>query len=285
MKRYYVYFYYNNKKELLYVGKTIDVRKRWREHQEKWKGDVHRIGIREYPDHASMDVFEHYYIARFVPKYNKEFLHHGGTRVEISDPITETLYTIEEFKQHYSPVEKYHHSKLVTNESTENKTSISTARVIECSQVNLFDEKLLLCDLNNTRFKFRNMFFEIGYRRKREGILNVNHQITSMQKALGNENVILSNGDIILEIGRGSEYSDLRKNILMLGFIDYKIINEISSHQLIDKGCIWIFNGIQESKDKSSILKVDEDAKRWIKAVSTKEFTWDLKTMYEILSR
>lgn len=101
MTGFFVYFYYGKNDKLLYVGQSIDVGRRWQQHDEPWMNEVCKIGVREYPDSVTMDIFEYYYIARLFPKYNVSRLHRGTTTTDIGDPTTLTIYTLEEFKEKY----------------------------------------------------------------------------------------------------------------------------------------------------------------------------------------
>ena len=97
-EKYCVYFYYANDDTLLYIGKSLNVGMRWIGHQEEWKSEVAKIGVREYPDRAAMDVFEHYYITKCKPKYNKAFLEHGTTTVKIIDTYNMKMYSVKDFE-------------------------------------------------------------------------------------------------------------------------------------------------------------------------------------------
>lgn len=160
MKGYYIYFYYDKNDELLYIGQAVDVGKRWQSHQEPWKKEVCKIGVREYPDHASMDVFEHYYITKLPTKYNKGLLNHGYTTMYVPDSSLLTMYTLEEFKKKFiSSFSPTPHPKPILYNTCIESLAAKGINVIETKEVNLLDEKLLSYDLDKTWFKHNGVFF------------------------------------------------------------------------------------------------------------------------------
>lgn len=153
-EKFFVYFYYNDNGELLYIGKAIDAGKRWCGHNEPWKKDVHKIGLIQCPDHAAMDILEMYYITKIPSKYNKAGLEHGYTSFTIKGLPSPTMYSLLEFKE-----------KFVKRAETKGFTTIEVRLVaagIEIidveSEVNLFDEELLAKDLDKVCFRRKNTY-------------------------------------------------------------------------------------------------------------------------------
>ena len=99
--KYFVYFYYDKEGALLYIGKAIDVGSRWNGHNDPWKSEVCKIGVSPCPDHAAMDIWENYFIAKMPTKYNKAGTQHGYTSFEMSNLPQPTIYTLAEFKAKY----------------------------------------------------------------------------------------------------------------------------------------------------------------------------------------
>lgn len=158
MKGYFVYFYYNSADELLYIGKAVDVGVRWNGHNEPWKKEVYKIGVREYPDHASMDIFEHYYIAKLQTRYNVALLHHGKTEMEIQDPSPLTLYNRKEFIEKFvNPCKPIHRPKPVLYQTVQESLEAKGFTVVHAKRINLFDKTLLELDLDKTIFMFENV--------------------------------------------------------------------------------------------------------------------------------
>lgn len=158
---YFVYFYYNNKDELIYVGQALDVGNRWRTHTEKWKKEVCKIGIREYPDHAAMDIYEHYYIAKYQPCHNTALLHHGGTQLDIPDASEMALYTMSEFTVKFLSSEKSEKKRRVVlqYDSYDERLKDEGINVVYAESVDFFDEEVLKLDLDNTWFRWKNLYY------------------------------------------------------------------------------------------------------------------------------
>lgn len=197
MKSYYVYFYYSTQNELLYVGKTIDVFQRWQGHNEPWKKDVRKIGIREYPDHASMDILEHYYIAKLEPKYNCSLLHHGPTRIELNDPITEEFYNLDEFEKKYASTTE---QKKPRYNSYDEELIAQGFKIIETDKVNLLDPELIKHDISKIKFKHQDLYLDIGYRSTRKSDPSLNELVNALRKTI-NEKALFVEHSMLLRIG------------------------------------------------------------------------------------
>ena len=189
MKKYYVYFYYGENDELLYVGKAVDVGKRWQSHSEEWKSEVCKIGVREYPDHASMDIFEHYYITKLPTKYNKGLLYHGKTTVDINDPTTMTVYNIEDFKKKYMPPKttKRQQTKRILYATIDEEYTAKGYKIIYTNKVNFFNKSLWVNDLSKTLFRFKDVYVHIYQANdKKETTPTANQKVEALYKLLNN---------------------------------------------------------------------------------------------------
>ena len=127
---------------MLYIGKTkAGVGERWKSHNELWKKEVCKIGVREYPDEAAMDLYEDYYIKKCPSKYNKAQLEHGYTSIEMNDDSDFLMYTVSEFKKKYlsSNTNSGKGNKLTLFERLEKRG----IEIVETDKINLFDENLL----------------------------------------------------------------------------------------------------------------------------------------------
>lgn len=73
----YVYRFLGNNDEILYVGKTINLNKRMRDHfisqRDHYASDVKKVQYKEYNYQNEMSIYEIYFISEFKPKYNLEF--------------------------------------------------------------------------------------------------------------------------------------------------------------------------------------------------------------------
>ncbi len=102
-KKFCVYFYFNEEKEVIYIGQSVDVKNRWYGHySDKWRNEVCLIGVKEYPDKVSMEIMERYYITKLWPKYNTQFKELGRTKLTLKDNIKMLKFSIEEFEAYYA---------------------------------------------------------------------------------------------------------------------------------------------------------------------------------------
>lgn len=78
---FFVYFLYNSLGDILYIGKTINLRARMRQHfvaelvkVEPWRGavDRNRIVTVKCSNACDMDLYETYFINKYKPIYNKD---------------------------------------------------------------------------------------------------------------------------------------------------------------------------------------------------------------------
>ena len=69
---YYIYKHLNAIDEVIYIGKTIRMNRRQREHLNKsiWKNDISKILFCEVENKTIMDLYEVYLINTLNPKYN-----------------------------------------------------------------------------------------------------------------------------------------------------------------------------------------------------------------------
>lgn len=229
MKGYYIYFYYNKNDELMYIGQAVDVGKRWQSHQEPWKKEVCKIGVREYTDHASMDIFEHYYITKLPTKYNKGLLYHGHTTVDIPDSSPMKVYTLDEFKEKYLFCSKNSRSiSPMQNMTIDEKLAYLGNTIIEVQEesINLFDDKWLKLDLDKICFKHNNFYLISNYTRTPGKYITkdaalasfvTNKKILSLKNLLNNPSFEeITEGDSKVwkaTLNRDSAYNEL-KNVL-----------------------------------------------------------------------
>ena len=78
-KKYYIYKMYNNKDELLYIGKTHNLYARMNAHfsnailnEQPWKQEVNKIEVIELYNQYDIDIIEIYLIGKEKPKYNSD---------------------------------------------------------------------------------------------------------------------------------------------------------------------------------------------------------------------
>ena len=78
-KKYYIYKMYNNKDELLYIGKTHNLYARMNAHfsnailnEQPWKQEVYKVEVIELYNQYDIDIIEIYLIGKEKPKYNSD---------------------------------------------------------------------------------------------------------------------------------------------------------------------------------------------------------------------
>ena len=113
----YVYVMYAESNEVLYVGKTRDMKSRMNQHfgvaKESWKDDVSYIKYMNCYTEVDMSIYEIYLINKLKPKYNKSLLFSGNTNLNLHYNLidynisTDDLFLLSE-------EEKFKFKKLIT---------------------------------------------------------------------------------------------------------------------------------------------------------------------------
>ena len=70
-----VYFFFNSEKELLYIGKTYNLKNRLRQHlsdTDEWKKDIHLVEYMVIENEVDRDIIETYCINVHKPIYNRD---------------------------------------------------------------------------------------------------------------------------------------------------------------------------------------------------------------------
>ena len=85
-KKYYIYKMYNNKDELLYIGKTHNLYARMNAHfsnailnEQPWKQEVNKIEVIELYNQYDIDIIEIYLIGKEKPKYNSDKVYENAS--------------------------------------------------------------------------------------------------------------------------------------------------------------------------------------------------------------
>lgn len=239
-KGYYIYFYYNNKDEIIYVGQTIELGRRWKQHKETWKKEVKKIGIREYPDKAGMDIFEHYYITKLNPKYNIARLKHGNTTINIYDKSSLEIYDVSEFQKKFV-LTNTNYSRHRPIYGLENRLKAYGNNIVDVENgiIDLFDEKVLSLDLDKTIFRWKNAYLISSYSKtnyiefkKEKTEFQTNFHIKVLQKFF-NDNLTTfcrdENNNIIFKSTKWDmDYIDLYKssNLYRINNTAFNIMGE-----------------------------------------------------------
>lgn len=91
---YYIYTCYSKDKELLYIGKTNNLKRRIKEHEKtsKWIDYVENIFYSKLNTSVEMSIYELYYINKYKPKYNLMDNYNESTNLQLSE-LTFEHYT------------------------------------------------------------------------------------------------------------------------------------------------------------------------------------------------
>lgn len=94
---FYVYKYLNDKNEVLYVGQTIDLDRRFNEHKgHQWDIEKSKILFAKCNTLSDMNIYEMYYINKLKAKYNTALVFNDVPSFELPE------LTWEEYdKNHY----------------------------------------------------------------------------------------------------------------------------------------------------------------------------------------
>lgn len=97
---YYIYFFYNTEREIIYIGKTIALRKRMYQHFSKdllefepWRANIDKSNILTFKCYSltDLELYETYFINKYRPLYNKDKVYNDLPSFELPH-IEPTLY-------------------------------------------------------------------------------------------------------------------------------------------------------------------------------------------------
>ena len=107
MKGYFVYFFYDHSNTLLYIGKSIRLLNRMRQHFslelliiEEWKNKVDKKNVKLYQCNniCDLDIYETYFINKYSPIYNQDKKFNCSSTFEL--PYLEPInYVIESTRE------------------------------------------------------------------------------------------------------------------------------------------------------------------------------------------
>lgn len=158
-KKYYIYFYYDDADTLLYIGKSIDVWARWKQHKEDpWINEVKKIGVVECDDIPSMDILERYFIARHKTKYNKAGTAKGYTSLDLMGYSQPIIYDLAAFTNKYAAEKVQATPSLEKQRGVDARLSAQGYIIIETQMVDLLDPVLLNMDMDKVVFKYKDMY-------------------------------------------------------------------------------------------------------------------------------
>lgn len=86
-KKYYVYKMINIENETLYIGKTSNIENRVKQHKRDkyWMDDAVRVYYSELKNKTDMDIYEIYYINKYNPIHNKDFMNENQFSIKLPE--------------------------------------------------------------------------------------------------------------------------------------------------------------------------------------------------------
>lgn len=83
-----IYYIYSENHDLLYIGKSINIHNRIKNHisSKEWIVNGCYVKVSYMENKANIDICEPYLISKLKPKYNKEYTHQETTTYRIAKP-------------------------------------------------------------------------------------------------------------------------------------------------------------------------------------------------------
>jgi len=137
----YIYKMFDKNNEIIYIGKTINIDQRLRQHMtdkdKKWFKTVSKIYYAECLNKTDMDIYEIYYINKLVPLHNKQSVN----GCEFSQLLNELNFVESGFnvKKELSKLNKKMKAKKIIKENKQ------------------VDANKLWCEINNEYTQFYNV--------------------------------------------------------------------------------------------------------------------------------
>jgi len=114
---YYIYQFYNKKEKLIYIGKTVNLNRRFISHfsEENWKPkETDKIMYAECKTKTDMDVYEVYYINKLKPKYNISLVNTDAPSFELEE-LDFKLYLDEDEILQSKNIKKFNNTLNLTD--------------------------------------------------------------------------------------------------------------------------------------------------------------------------
>jgi len=155
-EKYYVYKYYIND-ELLYVGRTNDFIKRFKQHlnEDIQYNNVTKIAIATFFSSGDMMLYEKYYITKFHPPLNKVDMQFTSPTFILPEPEW-NIYTREEFNNLIIPKNNIKKEKEKEKEKEKSiiKPIISGINIPDNISLSWFKQ----FDMNTQKFIYKNKY-------------------------------------------------------------------------------------------------------------------------------
>jgi hypothetical protein len=104
-----IYTFLSKEQEILYVGKTVKLLNRIRQHltdEKEWKKDIFYVDFMKCDNETDREILETYCINYFNPIYNLDKVYNVKPSIQIELPITDRYLLSEIYN--YRPVLKYY---------------------------------------------------------------------------------------------------------------------------------------------------------------------------------
>ena len=108
----YIYKMFDKNNKIIYIGKTIDIDQRIRQHSldKDWFKTVYKIYYAECLNKTDMDIYEIYYINKLKPLHNKQLVNGVGFSVLLDElDFIEYKKTIKPKSNIKKDVKDYHY--------------------------------------------------------------------------------------------------------------------------------------------------------------------------------
>lgn len=153
-EKYYIYKYYIND-ELLYVGRTNDFIKRFKQHLSEniQYNNVTKIAIATFLSSGDMMLYEKYYITKFHPPLNKVDMQFASPTFTLPEPEW-NIYTREEFNNLITTKNNIKKEKEKEVKQLTIKSTISGINIPDNISLSWFKQ----FDMNTQKFIYKNKY-------------------------------------------------------------------------------------------------------------------------------
>lgn len=159
---FYIYIFFNNK-EILYIGKTINIYSRFNDHKssKNWFKQVTHIALANCNTKLDMDIYEIYYINKLKPKYNINSVYNETPTFHIEDLTFITLSITEfykKFSSSYNKKNKPKNYKLLFEETLKDSIDITASNLslldIKSNKFHWYINEDTIRSINITNYSF-----------------------------------------------------------------------------------------------------------------------------------
>lgn len=107
MKQFIIYFMLNEKNEIIYIGKTTNIKARLSQHfskieleLNKWKHDINYIKLIYFDNPVDMSIYEIYWINKYNPIHNKQDNYDGyNSKLNLNELFPSRIINIDDLSR------------------------------------------------------------------------------------------------------------------------------------------------------------------------------------------